>query len=182
MNVIASPGQLRASFMRWALFTVPLIVLLGFFAGQAGSPDTFWFRSLVKPDIFPPPAAFWIVWTILYVMIGLALALVASAWGARGRAIALILFVIQMALNLSWTYAFFGMQSIETGLIVIGTLCVFLIATVIAFWRVRRAAAILMLPYLAWVLFATFLNYEFLRANPDGGMQERPEETQRIEL
>ncbi|NVE94201.1 TspO/MBR family protein [Altererythrobacter lutimaris] len=182
MNVIASKGQLRASFMRWSLFTVPLIVLLGYFGGQAGSPDTFWFRSLVKPDIFPPPAAFGIVWTILYVMIGFALALVASAWGAKGRAIALILFAIQLVLNLSWTYAFFGMQSIENGLIVIGTLCGFLIATVIAFWRVRRAAALLMLPYLAWVLFATFLNYEFLRANPDGGMQDRPAETQRIEL
>ncbi|XUU59816.1 TspO/MBR family protein [Erythrobacter sp. HA6-11] len=168
--------------MRWSLFTVPLIVLLGYFGGQAGSPDTFWFRSLVKPDIFPPPAAFGIVWTILYVMIGFALALVASAWGAKGRAIALILFAIQLVLNLSWTYAFFGMQSIENGLIVIGTLCGFLTATVIAFWRVRRAAALLMLPYLAWVLFATFLNYEFLRANPEGGMQDRPTEAQRIEL
>ncbi len=182
MNVIASKGQLRASFMRWSLFTVPLIVLLGFLGGQAGSPDTFWFRSLVKPDIFPPPAAFGIVWTILYVMIGFALALVASAWGAKGRGLALALFAIQLGLNLSWTYAFFGMQSIQNGLIVIGSLSVVLIATVIAFWRVRRAAALLMLPYLAWVLFATFLNYEFMRVNPDGGMQERPAETQRIEL
>ena len=168
--------------MRWALFTVPLVVLLGFLAGKAGSPDTFWIRALVKPDIFPPPAVFGIVWTILYVMIGLALALVASAWGARGRTVALILFTIQLALNLTWTYAFFGMQSIENGLVVIAALSIFLIATVIAFWRVRRAAALLMLPYLAWVLFATFLNYEFLRANPDGGIQDRPSETQRIEL
>lgn len=182
MNVIASKGQLRASFMRWALFTVPLIVLLGYFGGQAGGPDTFWFRSLVKPDIFPPFAVFGIVWTILYVMIGLSLALVASAWGARGRGIALVLFVIQLALNLSWTYVFFGTQSIENALIVIAVLSFFVVLTVIAFWRVRRAAALLMLPYLAWVLFATFLTYEFHRLNPEGGMQERPAETQRIEL
>jgi len=182
MNVIASKGQLRASFMRWALFTVPLVVLLGFLGGQAGSPDSFWFRSLVKPEIFPPPAAFGIVWTILYVMIGLSLALIASAWGAKGRGLALVLFAIQLAINISWTYVFFGMQNIQNGLIVIGALAVFLIATVIASWRVRRSAALLLLPYLAWVLFATFLNYEFLRVNPDGGMQERPVETQRIEL
>ncbi len=182
MNVIASKGQLRASFMRWALFTVPLVVLLGFLGGQAGSPDSFWFRSLVKPEIFPPPAAFGIVWTILYVMIGLSLALIASAWGAKGRGVALVLFAIQLVINISWTYVFFGMQNILNGLIVIGALAVFLIATVIASWRVRRSAALLLLPYLAWVLFATFLNYEFLRVNPDGGMQERPVETQRIEL
>ena len=168
--------------MRWALFTVPLVVLLGFLGGQAGSPDSFWFRSLVKPEIFPPPAAFGIVWTILYVMIGLSLALIASAWGAKGRGLALVLFAIQLAINISWTYVFFGMQNIQNGLIVIGALAVFLIATVIASWRVRRSAALLLLPYLAWVLFATFLNYEFLRVNPDGGMQERPVETQRIEL
>lgn len=182
MNVIASKGQLRASFLRWALFTVPLILLLGFLGGQAGSPDTFWFRSLAKPDIFPPPAAFGIVWSILYVMMGLSLALVASAWGASGRNTALILFGIQLVFNLAWTYAFFGMQSIQNGLVVISLLSVLLIATVVAFWRVRRAAALLLLPYLAWVLFATFLNYEFMRVNPEGGMQERPEETQRIEL
>ena len=85
MNMLASRGQLRASFLRWALFTVPLCVLLGFLSGQLGSPDTAWFQSLVKPGIYPEPKWFGIVWTILYVMIGFALALVASAWGARDR-------------------------------------------------------------------------------------------------
>ena len=78
MNMLASRGQLRASFLRWALFTVPLCVLLGFLSGQLGSPDTAWFQSLVKPGIYPEPKWFGIVWTILYVMIGFALALVAS--------------------------------------------------------------------------------------------------------
>ena len=90
MNMLASRGQLRASFLRWALFTVPLCVLLGFLSGQLGSPDTAWFQSLVKPGIYPEPKWFGIVWTILYVMIGFALALVASAWGARGRTAAFL--------------------------------------------------------------------------------------------
>lgn len=182
MNVIASKGQLRASFMRWALFTVPLIVLLGFFAGQAGGPDTMWFRALNKPAIYPPPQVFGIVWTVLYIMIGLALALVASAWGARGRGLALVLFTVQMLLNLAWTPVFFAQQNILGGLIVIGLLDVALIATVIAFWRVRRAAALLLMPYLAWALFATLLNYEFLQLNPDGGIGAPQSETQRIEF
>ena len=169
MNVIASRGQLRASLFRWALFTVPAIMLLGFLGGQLGSPNTQWFRDLVKPDIFPPPAAFGIVWTVLYAMIGFSVALVCSAWGARGRGIAIGIFLIHFVLNLSWTYVFFGMRNIEGGLIVIGLVSVTLIAVVIAFWRVRRAAGLLLLPYLAWALFATALNYEFLRMNPDGG-------------
>ena len=86
MTVIASRGQLRASFIRWSLFTVPLVVLLGFVSGQLGSPNTFWFQSLVKPEIFPPPVTFGIVWTILYIMIGLALVSMMSVFGASAKA------------------------------------------------------------------------------------------------
>lgn len=182
MTVIASRGQLRASFIRWSLFTVPLIVLLGFVAGQLGSPNTYWFQSLVKPAIFPPPATFGIVWTILYVMIGLALAMVCSAWGARGRRLAIGLFIIHFLLNLAWTPVFFGSQNIMGGLIVIALVDVTLLVVVWAFWRVRRAAALLLLPYLAWVLFATLLNYEFLAMNPDGGHGEVTETRQRFEI
>ena len=85
MNMLASRGQLRASFIRWALFTVPLCVLLGFVAGQLGGPDTAWFQQLEKPGIYPEPKWFGIVWTILYVMIGLSVAIVASAWGANSE-------------------------------------------------------------------------------------------------
>ena len=116
MNMLASRGQLRASFLRWALFTVPLCVLLGFLSGQLGSPDTAWFQSLVKPGIYPEPKWFGIVWTILYVMIGFALALVASAWGARGRTAALWVFAVHFALNLAWSYVFFGAQQISGAL------------------------------------------------------------------
>lgn len=182
MTFLASKAQLRASFLRWALFLVPLTVLLGFLAGQLGGPDTAWFQNLTKPSIFPPPAAFGIVWTILYVMIGISVALVASAWGARGRGLALVLFAIHFALNLAWTPTFFGGQNITGGLIVIGLVAVTLVIVIWAFWRVRRAAGLLLLPYLAWVLFATALNYQFLVENPDGGDQSDAAAAQRIEL
>lgn len=182
MTVIASRGQLRASFIRWSLFTVPLIVLLGFVAGRLGSPDTLWFQNLVKPGIFPPPMWFGIIWSILYVMIGLALAMVCSAWGARGRGLAIGTFAVHFVFNLAWTPVFFGNQNIQGGLIVIGLVVATLLAVIWAFWRVRRAAALLLLPYFAWVLFATLLNYEFLRLNPDGGQAGANETSQRFEI
>ena len=172
MNMLASRGQLRASFIRWALFTVPLCVLLGFLAGQLGGPDTEWFRSLEKPAIYPPPATFGIVWTILYVMIGLALAIICAAWGAKGRGAAIAAFVVHFALNLAWTPTFFGAQEITAALVVLLLVDVTLLVVIALFWRIRRTAGLLLLPYLAWVLFATALNWQFLQLNPaaDGGL------------
>ena len=169
MNLLASRAQLRASFYRWALFCVPLIVLLGFLGGKLGSPDTLWFQSLTKPAIFPPPAAFGIVWAILYVMIGFALALVVSAWGAYGRGLAVALFAVHFVFNLAWTAVFFGMQNMQGGLIVLGCAVVTLLPLLWSFFRVRKIAAYMLVPYFAWVCFASALNYQFIVANPDGG-------------
>ena len=174
MTMLASRGQLRASFIRWALFTVPLVVLLGFLAGRIGSPDSAWFSQLAKPAIYPPPQAFGIVWSILYVMIGLALAMVCAAWGARGRSAALAAFAIHFLCNLAWSPMFFGAQQILAALAILVAIDVTLLVVIALFWKVRRGAALLLLPYLAWVLFATVLNYEFLRLNPDadGGLPD----------
>ena len=172
MTGLASRGQLRASFLRWALFTVPLVVLLGFLSGQVGSnAESMWFQSLVKPAIFPPPMWFGIVWSILYVLMGLALAMVCAAWGARGRTAAIVAFALQLIVNLAWSPVFFAMHRIKEALIVIAVLDVLVIVTIMLFWRVRRVAALLLLPYLAWIAFATLLNWEFLQANPDGGLE-----------
>ncbi|MEL6531133.1 MAG: TspO/MBR family protein [Pseudomonadota bacterium] len=170
MNFLASKEQLRASFLRWSLFLVPLIVLLGFMGGQLGSPDTLWFQNLKKPSIFPPPAAFGIVWTVLYIMIGFSLALIVSAWGAHGRGLAIIVFAVHFVGNLAWTGVFFGMQNMTAGLFVLIYAVVTLIAVITIFWRVRRDAALLLLPYFVWVCFATLLNYQFIAENPDGGV------------
>ena len=181
MNQLASAGQLRASFVRWALFTVPLCVLLGFLSGQAGGPDSLWFQSLEKPSIYPPPATFGIVWTILYVMIGLSLALICAAWGARGRVAALVVFAVHFALNLAWTPVFFGAQMLTGGLVVIVAVVVTLSVVTRLFWKIRPLAGALLLPYLAWELFAAVLNWRFLVLNPeaDGGLsgadETRPE-------
>lgn len=183
MNAIASRSQLRASFLRWALLTVPAVLLLGFMAGRlGGDANSLWFQSLVKPAIFPPPIWFGIVWSILYIMLGFALALVCAAWGARGRAAAITIFLIQLAVNMAWSPVFFGQHQITAGLIIISVLDVLVIITVLLFWRVRKLAAVLMLPYLAWILFATVLNYEFLRLNPDADGAQPSGAVQRMEF
>ena len=182
MNVLASKEQLRASFLRWALFTVPLILLIGFSAGQLGGPNTAWFVGLEKPVIYPPPAAFGIVWSILFVLIGLALALVASAWGAQGRGLALIAFAIHFLVTQSWTAVFFGMQDMIAALMVLGFGIASLLIALALIWRVRRGAALLLLPYLAWLCFAAVLNYQFITANPDGGERGGNGAETRVEL
>jgi tryptophan-rich sensory protein len=182
MNVLASPAQLRASFLRWALFMVPLVLLIGFAAGQLGGPDTPWFAGLVKPAIYPPPAAFGIVWSVLFVLIGLALALVASAWGAHGRGAALVAFAIHFAITQSWTAVFFGMQDMFAGLMVLGVGIASLLIALALVARVRRSAALLLLPYLGWLCFAGALNYQFITANPDGGPQDASGAATRVEF
>ena len=183
MNTLASKGQLRASFFRWALFAVPTCVLLGFLAGKFGSADSLWFETLIKPDIFPPPMWFGIVWTILYVMIGISVALICAAWGARGRTAALIAFAIHFILNLSWTPTFFGAHQMTIALGILIAMVVTLVIVIALFWRVRKLAALLLLPYLLWVCFATILNYEFLRINPEAdGVEDPTRAVQRIEI
>jgi len=184
MNTLASKGQLRASFFRWALLTVPACVLLGFLAGQlGGGADSVWFEALVKPDIYPPPQSFGIVWTILYIMMGISLALVCAAWGARGRVAAIMVFAAHFLLNLAWTPMFFGAHEITLALYILAAMIITLVLTIAFFWRVRQLAALLLLPCLAWVCFATLLNYEFLRLNPTlDGVESPTRAVQRIEI
>lgn len=172
MSEIASPGQLRAAFLRWALVLVPGVLLLGFLSGaMAGSgADNPWFEGLVKPSLYPPPAAFGIVWSVLYVMMGLAATVVITARGAAGRGAALGAFAIQLLLNLAWSPLFFAMHDMDGSLLLLIGIDVAVLLTVFLFWRVRPLAGMLLLPYLAWVLFATVLNWQFIAANPDGGM------------
>ncbi len=170
MTELASPGQLRASFLRWALFVVPGILFLGFFSGQlAGSgSDNVWFVDLVKPSLYPPPQVFGIVWSVLYVVIGIALTLVITARGAPGRGLAIGAFMVQLLLNLAWSPLFFGAHQMVAALALLVVLDLAIVVTVVLFRRVRPLAAWLLLPYLAWCLFATLLNWQFLAANPGG--------------
>lgn len=170
MSQLASRGQLRMSFVRWALVTVPAILFLGLVVGRISNSDfgNPWFDALAKPDWFPPGWVFGALWAILYVLLGIAVAQILHARGARGRAAAIGLFLAQLALNLAWTPIFFAAHQVTMALWLIVAILILAIATTISFNRIRKSAAWLMLPYLAWLGFATVLAWEMDRLNPDG--------------
>lgn len=128
-------------------------------------PVKSWYPGLVKPAITPPDIAFPIVWTILFALMAIAAWLVWRAAGWRAARGAFALFAIQLALNLGWSALFFGRQQIGWALAEIVLLWLAIAATAVAFHRHHRWAAWLLLPYLAWVGYATLLNALIWRAN-----------------
>lgn len=183
MSGLASQGQLRASIVRWSLFTVPACLLLGFLSGQfGGGAGTPWFDALEKPAIFPPPMWFGIAWAILFALMGVAIALVCAAWGARGRTPAIGSFVILFALLMAWNPVFFGLYQMTWALVLLCVIVFMVLVTIMLFWKVRKLAAIMLVPLLGWTSFATLLNYEFLQANPEFDGQNPTQAVQRIEF
>lgn len=169
MSGIASPGQIRMSALRWGIVLVPLILLLGLASGRLANSGygNGWFAALAKPAFTPPGWVFGAAWTMLYLMMGIALTLVVAARGARARRFAIGAFALQLVLNLIWSPLFFAAHRIWPAFVLI--LLILLVAAVAArgFWRVRPAAGLLMLPYLVWLCFAAFLNFEIGRMNPE---------------
>jgi tryptophan-rich sensory protein len=128
-----------------------------------------WYRGLAKPSWNPPDRVFGPVWTTLYALMGLALALVRRQPRSRSSDGAQALFGLQLALNLAWSFVFFGSRNVRGALAVIGMLWLSILGTIATFWRVRPAAALLLVPYLAWVSFASLLNADIARRNPAAG-------------
>ncbi|MFC4540885.1 TspO/MBR family protein [Halosolutus amylolyticus] len=147
-----------------AIGFVLLVNLVGALPATTSSPDSSWFRSLEKPAFYPPDIAFPIVWTLLFTLLGIALWLVWRS-DADARGAALGLFAAQMAFNVAWTPAFFGLERPLLALGVIVVLWMLVAATIAAFRRVDRRAAALLVPYLAWITFAAVLNAEIWRLN-----------------
>ncbi len=169
MTALASKAQLRMSLLRHALVTVPVVLLLGTLSGGiSGSGEgNAWFEALAKPDFMPPGWVFGAAWTILYVMLGLALAMLLHARGARRRGRVLALFVVQLAINLAWSPLFFAFHQVDWALAAIGAMVVLTGALIVLAWSIRRLAALLLVPYLAWLCFAALLTAEIRAGNPD---------------
>ena len=150
-------------------FAVSIIIPL--LAGFIGSLFTrmsvsTWYETLQKPAFSPPNELFAPVWTILYILMGLALYLVWSKnEGPQEKKQALSAFAIQLLLNILWSAVFFGLRSPLGGLIVIWLLWVAIVYTIISFYRISELAAYLLIPYLLWVTFALILNLAIWRMN-----------------
>jgi benzodiazapine receptor len=146
---------------------LPAFILLCHFAGVIGSltTDTALYREIMRPSWAPPGWIFGPVWITLYTLMGIAAWLVWRTGPSRERGVAMTLFAVQLALNAAWTPVFFGLRSIGGGLLVIAVLNVAIFATIVAFGRRSQAAAWMLVPYAAWVGFATALNTELWRLN-----------------
>ncbi len=169
MGQIASAGQLRMGFVRWALVLVPLVLLLGIASGRLANSGygNAWFDALEKPAAMPPGWAFGAAWTVLYILMGLALAMVVNARGAPGRRIAIGVFVVGLLMNLAWSPTFFALHEVRIALFLILGMIAITIATIVLFARVRKTAAWLLLPYICWLGFAAALNHDIDRLNPN---------------
>lgn len=169
MSQIASAGQLRMSLVRWAAVTVPATVLLGFVSGKLSNSGygNRWFDALIKPDLVPPGWVFGVVWTTLYVLMGVALAMILNARGAKARGTAIALFSVQFIMNLAWSPLFFYAHQVTLALVLIVALLIAVILTTFAFGRIRSLAAWLLVPYMVWLCLATIFNYQIDQRNPD---------------
>ena len=150
----------------WAVLAgfILICLVVGGIAGAITAPSVDgWYASINKPSWNPPNRVFGPVWTVLYVMMAVAAWLV---WRTvNNTRTAMILFFCQLALNFGWSVMFFGVKSPGLGLAEVILFWLVLLATTLVFFRTSKVAGALMLPYLAWVSFAAFLNFTIWRLN-----------------
>ena len=154
--------------MYWVSLFVWLVVcfaVAGLGARWTSAEIPTWDRTLRRPAIAPPDWIFGPVWSLLYLLMALAAWRVSLSAASPLRSGALALFVVQLALNLAWSWIFFRKHAIRAAAIEIGILWIAIGATTLVFERVTSLAAWLMIPYLAWVSFAAVLNWAFRRLN-----------------
>jgi benzodiazapine receptor len=148
---------------------IGLIVSIGICFAVAGLSSRYmpaeWYRLLQKPSWTPPNYLFGPVWTFLYASMGVAAWLVWKQAGFSGAGLALGLFFGQLVLNGLWTWIFFGLQKPGLAFADIAILWAMILATMIAFWQKQPVAGMLFIPYLAWVSYASALNYAIWRLN-----------------
>ena len=161
----------RNNWWKTALLAVVAIELLGGLSGWLSNSGygNGWFDALQKPWFMPPGAAFAIVWPILYALLGIALALALAEPSSDRRKLALILFFVQLAMNFAWSPIFFAGHDITLAKWVIFVMAALAAAAARQFLKLRSAAGLLMIPYLAWLVFAATLNATIEALNPGSG-------------
>ncbi len=160
---ITSPAKL--------IFSIVICQLAGILGSlfSAGSVST-WYAALAKPALTPPGWIFGPVWITLYTLMGVALYLIwrqkiTTNSARKSKVFSLRVFAVQLILNAIWTPIFFGAHRIDIALVVIIALLTSIVWTMMLFFKQSRAATYLLIPYLLWVSFATYLNYAFWMLN-----------------
>lgn len=150
-----------------------LLAAIGICQGAGGLGAIFtaesvrtWYPTIRKPGFTPPSGVFGPVWTLLFLMMGVALFLVARGRPVEGRVRgAVAAFTAQLALNVLWSALFFGRRSPGAGMLEIPTLWAAILVTILLFRPISRPAAALLVPYLLWVSYAAALNFSIWRLN-----------------
>ena len=145
-------------------FAASLAVCFG--AGAVGGLFTAtsvnsWYPGLSRPAFAPPNWVFAPVWNILYLLMAVSLYFVWSSDGQKTKKRALMVFAFQLVLNMTWSAVFFGLRSPAGGFLVILILIAAILCNIFLFGRISRKSAMLLLPYLCWVGFASYLNYGY---------------------
>lgn len=167
---MAEASQVRISWKMAALCVVA-IELLGGLSGWLSNSGygNGWFDTLQKPSFMPPGWTFGVVWPILYALVGIALAMILAEPASPRKQAALTLFFIQLVLNFAWSPIFFAGHDIVLANIVIFVMAVVTAVAARLFLKLRKTAGLLMLPYLAWLVFAATLNSTIQSLNPGAG-------------
>lgn len=150
------------------LIVVVTCLAVGYFSGMiTREAITTWYPTLVKPSFNPPNWVFAPVWTLLYAMMGVAAGIIWNQMKTDRTIVkkALQFFAIQLALNAVWSYLFFGLKNPMLALLEIALLWLMIYETYLKFVKINKIAGYLLLPYLAWVSFASVLNASILWLN-----------------
>ncbi len=124
-----------------------------------------WYAGLNKPSFNPPNSLFGPVWTLLYTLMALSFYLIWKQVDSPQKKIAIVLFIIQFILNFCWSIIFFKYHLIQWALVEILVMWIFILLTILHFWKLSKTAALLLLPYLFWVSFASILNAAIFKLN-----------------
>jgi len=142
---------------------IPLIV--GFLGSLFTTPYVkTWFATIIKPSFSPPNWIFAPVWTFLFILMGISLFLVWNS-KSKNKKSAIILFGIQLFLNLTWSVLFFTLHNPLASFIEIIFLWIFILLTIFSFYKISKNSAYLLIPYLLWVSFASVLNFAIWKLN-----------------
>lgn len=140
------------------LIWIIVCLFLGFMSSLMQSTAlSDWYPGLVRSPLSPPDWLFPVAWTVLYILMGISVGLLYGIRSIYTRML-YILFVVQLVLNILWSFFFFYMRSPTLGFMNILLLDMFVLLYFIGAYVVNRASALLMLPYILWLLFATYLN------------------------
>jgi tryptophan-rich sensory protein len=155
------------SWWRYALVVAPLFVIIGSLSGYVSNSGygNGWFDALNKPALMPPGWVFGLTWSCLYILLGVTAGVVLAAPRSAIKRTAITLFGGQMLLNFAWSPIFFGLHQPVAGLAIILAILGLSAATTKLFARINRTAAWLMTPYLGWLCFASWLNWQIIVLN-----------------